>query len=941
MSDTNSSLINEFLVESFENLSNISEELTQFEKDAHNLELLNSVYRKVHTLKGSASFLGFKKLQEITHQAETILDRLRENELELTGDITDVLLETFDSCVEILKQIEASGAEGEKEYSNILGDLKGILSSGGEPEIKKDSAGSDESNIDNNDSTSAPKKKILKKVLKRKVLKKVTKSETASAEAPVAQVAKTDLSSESEDMKKEVVAEKNTPMKKDKVPSTASIADSVVRVNVQLLDKIMNVVGELVLNRNQILQSVNNIENSELTRLSQQLNVITTELQTDIMQTRMQPVGAVVNKFERVVRDLARAQNKKINLVITGQDTELDKTLLEAIRDPLTHLIRNSVDHGIEMPEERKAKGKPEVGNIQIKAYHEGGQVNIEIIDDGGGIDAKKIAAKAIEKGLVTQEEITMMNERQIMNLIFKPGFSTAEQVTNISGRGVGMDVVKSNIEKIGGNVDIDSKVGLGSVFKLKIPLTLAIIPALIIKSCDETFAIPQLNLVELVRLDAEHADKAIEHIYKSEFFRLRGDLIPIFRLNKELELEKISQRSSQLLEVYKNSNKMDKLVTKSDVSDILEDDCLNIVVLRAEGVTFGLIVDTVLDTEEIVVKPLSQMLREKTCFAGATIMGDGSVALILDALGFFNRVSKGNVVHANDTSSIDNRELCMERFADDDQEILMIELADGKVYGLPLILVNRLEKFNANRVEWAGEQAIVRYGDVPMPLINLEENLQLSIRPDFAQLEENQTIPCIVVKLKGLFYGLVVKSIVDIAVSEGNINSDAIDHEGLLGTVFVGDKTITLIDVHGILGKVGANSTKHSEHKKTLGKSRRILLVEDSPLYRKIESEFLLEFGYSVETANDGAEALELLKNDSAFDLIITDIEMPVMNGFEFCRELRTMDQFRDIPVLAVSTKVQDKDFEMGREVGFNEHLEKLNKDEVLGKIEEYLQGL
>lgn len=949
MNDLNSSLINEFLLESFENLSNISDELTQFEKEPDNDDLLNGVYRKVHTLKGSASFIGFKKLQDITHQAETLLDQLREKEIFLNGDITDALLDSFDSCVEILKGIELTGVEPEKDYSDIERTLAMIVDktiSNSNNSTRPEAAEKIENEAKSEVKTKEPpgKKKVLKKVLKRKVLKR---KEPTSISEPSEQTVRekveevpsaAPISKNVESARKsEEAIEKIDSKKPEKPIVTTSISDSVVRVNVQLLDKIMNVVGELVLNRNQILQSVNNIENSELSRLSQQLNVITTELQTDIMQTRMQPVGAVVNKFERVVRDLARSQNKKITLNITGQETEVDKTLLEAIRDPLTHLIRNSVDHGIETPELRKSLGKSEVGTIQIKAYHEGGQVNIEIIDDGKGIDSQVIAAKAIEKGVVTADEITMMNDRQIMSLIFRPGFSTAEQVTNISGRGVGMDVVKSNIEKIGGNVDIDSKVGLGSVFRLKIPLTLAIIPALIVKSRDETFAIPQLNLVELVRLDEQNAEKAIESISKSEFFRLRGELIPIFRLNKELNLEQVCERSTKLLEVYKNSNKMDKLNGNGDDLDILEDDCLNIVVLRAEGVTFGLIVDTVLDTEEIVVKPLSQMLREQTCFAGATIMGDGSVALILDALGFFNSVSNGEGVHTGDESTVDSRDVYMERYADDDQEVLLIELEDGKTYGLPLILVNRLEKFNAQRIEWAGEQAVVKYGNIPMPLINIEKSLDLSKKPNFEELASDMTLPCIVVNLKGQFYGFVVRSIVDIAVSDGNINSDAIDREGLLGTVFVDGKTVTLLDVHGILSKL-----PFLNHQKNAGmfNNKRVLLVEDSPLYRKIESEFLIERGYEVVMAFDGEHGLNVLRNDDPFDIIITDIEMPVMNGFDFCRKLREMEEYKKTPVIAVSTKVQDKDFEMGKDAGFNAHLEKLNKDEVLGAILSYIRG-
>jgi two-component system, chemotaxis family, sensor kinase CheA len=459
-------------------------------------------------------------------------------------------------------------------------------------------------------------------------------------------------------------------------------------------------VGELVINRNQILQYSKSQDHAELNRFAQQLNVITTELQTDIMTTRMQPVGSVFNKFERIIRDLSRSQNKKIKLEIFGKETELDKTLLEMIKDPMTHLVRNSIDHGVELPETRIERGKNEEGVLQIKAYHEGGQVIIEINDDGNGIPPQIVLQKGIDKGIVKVEDAASLSHSQILNLIFHPGFSTAEQVTNISGRGVGMDVVKSNIEKIGGEVDVQSEEGQGTTFKLKIPLTLAIVPALVVKTGGETFAIHQKNLVELVMLEEGQAGQ-IETLHGENFFRLRGELIPVVRLNTVLGMK--SQKEE-------NTN-------------------FKIIVLKAEGKVYGLVVDEILDTQEIVVKPLGKKLKSANIYAGATIMGDGTVALIIDAFGFYNKVEKKKVVNEVQKETLVGESQTKVHHENADlQELLLCSLADGRLYGVPLCLINRLEEISVKKIEWSGEQPLTRYRNTSMPLINIEKILDLGV---------------------------------------------------------------------------------------------------------------------------------------------------------------------------------------------------------------------
>ena len=811
----------------------------------------------------------------------------------------DVFLECFDCCLELLKNIEQTGKENGKEYSFIVRNFSNILEKNSSLEVLK------------GEGVKIHKELLIQEKIESHI---VGKSDVrVDAVAPVF----------NKEVKMEVKEIKETPSssasnagddsgQEGGGAKIAGISESVVRVNVQLLDKIMNVVGELVLNRNQILQYASIVDSSELNRLSQQLNIITSELQTDIMTTRMQPVGSVLSKFERIVRDLSRSQNKKIKFEIFGKDTELDKTLLEAIRDPLTHLIRNSVDHGIELPEVRKAKGKNEEGKILIKSYHEGGQVTIEIKDDGNGIDPQKILDKAIQKGIITVEQGAKMSTRQILNIIFMPGFSTAEAVTNISGRGVGMDVVKSNIEKIGGSVDIISTVGEGSTFKLKIPLTLAIVPALVIQDKNETFAIPQINLVELVRLEGHESKEQLEILHGAEFYRLRGSLIPIFRLSESLHLDD------------------DHKFKKTD-----EDDFTNIVILNAESRVYGLIVDSILDTEEIVVKPLSKKLKNNSLFAGSTIMGDGGVALIIDAIGFFNAVDKGHVPKS-ESMAIDSK--IEINYDSEDQEVLLCSLCDNRSYALPLMLVSRLEVFQANKIEWTGNQALMKYGNYPMPLINLDKTLKIKGDSVLDNLKNGDETPisCVVVKIRDQSFGLVVNSIRDIAISEGGISSESIDRQGLLGTIFTNQKTISLIDIHDIIEmqKLG----KQLNIKKVSGFHARILLVEDSPLYRKVIKDFLEESGFEVFLAVNGREGVNFLERGEMVDVIISDIEMPVMDGWEFSKEVRSASkQYSKIPIIAVSTRVSAADKERGTGCGFTQHLEKFNKEEVLKAVNSY----
>lgn len=477
----------------------------------------------------------------------------------------------------------------------------------------------------------------------------------------------------------------------------SSIAESAIRVDVDLLDDLMNMVGELVLCRNQILEFANTQSDAYLTDTSQRLNLVTTELQEGVMKTRMQPIRQLWSKFPRVVRDLARSLDKQVRLVMEGEDTELDKTLLEAIADPFTHLIRNCIDHGIEAAPIRTAAGKPAEGQLLLRAAHESGYVNIEISDDGAGINPNQLKQKAIKSRLITPEQADRMTDQEALNLIFLPGLSTTEQVTNVSGRGIGMDVVRTNIEKIGGAVDVQSQLGQGATFKLKIPLTLAIVPTLIVTCGGERYAIPQVSLLELVRLEGEQAQQGVERVHGAPVYRLRGNLLPLVYLIDELQLEKAASASNGR--------------PAADPEDIL-----NIVVLQAVDKSFGLVVDAINDTQEIVVKPLGKQLKGITCFAGATIMGDGRVALILDIQGLAQRA---HMVSEQQETALMAASVQAAQAAQT-QALLLFQGPDKRRMGIRLTGVARLEQFAWGAIERVGHQDVIQYRDQILPLIYL-----------------------------------------------------------------------------------------------------------------------------------------------------------------------------------------------------------------------------
>lgn len=898
-------LLNDFVLETMENIQQANNSLKILDKNREDKEHINAVYRCMHTLKSSAGLMGFQKTQELAHLVENILDDVREDVCYLDDILLDALIIYLDETYEQLKVIERTGDESDESIDKLKLKFLSLQENNGEKNDGSDLRVYSSSQEPMSDfSESADEEITSHNVLNL----------NQPGRLPVAQT--------STELEEEVIVERK------------SVTDTTIRVNVGLLDKIMNKVGELVLNRNQILQFTNEYNNPILTKLSQELNVITTELQTDIMVTRMQPIGTVLQKFERVLRDFCRSSGKKIRLKLHGEETELDKSLIEMIKDPLTHIVRNSMDHGIETPEERLAAGKNEEAKITVRAYHESGQVTIEVQDDGRGLNRDVIGKKAVERGLVSSEEIGKLSDEKVFGFIFYPGFSTAQAITKVSGRGVGMDVVRTNVEKIGGSIHLSSEEGRSTTIKLKIPLTLAIIPALTIKSCGEIFAIPQANVFELVRFEGEESEY-IEKVLSSEFIRLRGKLIPIFRINEALDLKTVQEKTTKSRQALENYLPTSSFKTEERESAKQYTNEANIIILSAEGTEFGLIVEEILDTEEIVVKPLEKYLAGITHFAGATIMGNGDVALIIDALGFYNSV-KGNQEEHLRVESEDEEQSRGE--LKDIHENLLFKLSDERVYSAPLALISRLEEIKKRDIERVGDSLVVRYNQKPMILIELSKRLKLSEKISSLKNEKLESIKILVVYNNESYYGLIVEDILDISITEAVVDSDVIDRPGFLGTLYLDGQIVTLINIHQIiedmhLGERNLPEDERVHHIKKI-KNKTLLVVEDSPVYRKMEVDTFKSLGFKVLSAVNGQEGLEKLIENKEIDIVVTDIEMPIMNGFEFCRKLRTMEEFKSLPVIAISTKVTQKDKAIGEEVGFTQHLEKFKREEVIDVI-------
>jgi two-component system chemotaxis sensor kinase CheA len=792
-------ILKEFLIESSENLSRLDREMVELERRPGDADLLASIFRTVHTIKGTCGFLNFHVLERITHHAENILSQLRKGDRPLTPDLVSIILETVDAVKAELASIEATEKESGKDWAAL-----------------------------------------------------VTRQEAAISGTPATATAAPE--STASDPAKNVAA-----------------ADSTIRVDVALLNKLMNLVGELVLARNQILQFNAQQEDPVLNATSQRLNLITTELQEGVTKTRMQPIGTIWNKMPRIVRDLAASFGKQIDLEMDGASTELDRTVIEAIKDPLTHIVRNCCDHGIESPVARTAAGKPAKGRITFRAFHEGGNVNIEISDDGKGIDPQAIKNAALQKGNQRRDQIERMDARQLINLVFLPGLSTAQQVSNVSGRGVGMDVVKSNIEKIGGTVDLSSRVGIGTTIKIKIPLTLAIIPGLVVTSGGERFVIPQVSLLELVRLEGDAAARQIEKLHGTLVYRRRGSLLPLARLNEVLWIGDASKKAEGA------------------------EEAINIVVLQAEDRQFGLIVDGISDTQEIVVKPLGAQLKGLKCYAGATIMGDGKVSLILDVAGL--ALLAGITSSAREIAL--NEQIALNGAAATDRQALLLFRAGAyERLAVPLSMVARLEEIPAARIERAARGMVVQYRGEILPLVPLAA--QIEGTPAETAVQDPALV--IVFADRDRRIGLVVEQIVDIVEDTVAVRK-ASAQTGLLGSAVVSGKVTDFLDLHAVIR--GFEEGWFEEHSTRL-KQMKVLIAEESSFTRGLLRGYMEMAGHRVIEASTAREALDRL-GKAAVDVVLTALDLPDRGAIELRNAIRREPGLAHLPLLALRAGAEE----------------------------------
>ncbi|NDY41833.1 hybrid sensor histidine kinase/response regulator [Dissulfurirhabdus thermomarina] len=873
-------ILKDFLAESKENLERLDQEFVELEQNPEDAELIKSIFRTIHTIKGTAGFFGYTTLEGIAHFSEDILSKLRDGVVKVNEDITTVLLQSVDHIKAILANLEQQGKEPDDvAYLDFIVDLRNFAEKVGKGEVPAAPAAPPAPE-------SAPEPAAAAEV-----------APEAAAEAP-AEAQGAAPGGEGGEAPPAPEAAPSPPPKKaaPAAPPGAArapqLTETHVRIDIHLLDKLMNLAGELVLSRNRMVQIANALDEPELLKANQRMSLVVTELQEQIMKTRMQPIGNVFNKFPRIVRDLAKNAEKQVQLQIEGAETELDRSIIEVIKDPLTHMVRNSIDHGIEAPEIRIQKEKPPVGTLVMRAYHEGGHVIIEIQDDGAGIDPARVTAKAVERGVLTPEQAAALSEHEALMLVFQPGFSTAEKVTNISGRGVGMDVVKTNIEKLGGTVELESRLDHGTTVRVKIPLTLAIIPALIVQAADQRYAIPQINLVELVTLSPEALRRDVQVIGGSEFYRLRGDILPLVRLRQVLGLPPGGG-----------------------------DGRLSIVVLNSGGRNFGLVVDGISDSEEIVVKPLGRHLKHIRAYAGTTLMGDGRVALILDVVGIAASIN----MRAEDTLA---KGVLAEGTAAGEQErqfLLIFNVAPGEFFAIPLAMVNRLDKIRAADIEVVGGREVLKYRGHSMPVIRLENFLPVSPLP------EQEYYHLIVFHMNEKDVAFLVSNIDDSVEVAVEVEEHTFKQPGLLGSAIVKDRTTLFVDVYRVIETYDPNFFDRPGGEE--GRRVRILLAEDSAFYRNMLTSYLTAAGHEVIAAEDGAEAWRLLQEEQV-DLVITDIEMPNMDGLELTRKIRGFPRTQSLPVMAVTSLSGEADRRRGLEAGVDDYQVKLDRDLVLDAV-------
>jgi two-component system chemotaxis sensor kinase CheA len=846
-------LLGDFLAETGERIDLLEPELVRFEREPNNAEMLNAIFRLVHTIKGTCGFIGLQRLAKLAHAAETLMGQYRDGAPVTVESVTVIL-----ACLDRVKLI-----------------LAGLEQSGAEP------LGSDDDLIKRLERLALPRAGVMQGPVDFSYLGEIGRP-LQRGEVSLEDLERAWLSAPGPDgLAVREFANRDLPAR-----------SPTVRVGVDMLENLMTTVSELVLTRNQLLDLVRKNGKSEFKAPLQRLSTVTAELQEGIMKARLQPIANAWQKLPRLVRELSLDLGKSIDLELEGGETELDRQVLDLIKDPLTHMVRNAADHGIESSEERVKAGKPAKGHIKLRAGQEGGSIVIEVEDDGRGLSPAKIRYKALASHLTTQAELDRLSDYDVYKFIFRPGFSTAGEVTEISGRGVGMDVVRANIELIGGTIELKSSSGAGTIFRIKIPLTLAIMPALIVSARAQRFAIPQFSVVELVRVGGSSEHK-IERINKTPVLRLREKLLPLLDLAELLGLDEA--------EWEKNES---------------GDTALTVILMQMGPKVFGVLVESVFHAEDLVVKPMSSMLREIGMFSGNAILGDGSVIMIIDPNAL------GNAIAAVDLP---------EETVDGEAEapnvsttsLLVFRASTPVLKAVPLSLITRLEEFEADAIERMNGDDLVQYRGALMPIVYFEED-----RP---RKEGMQTV--LVFTEADRPVGLAVDEIVDI-VEEALTIEIATDRPGMIGAAIIRGKATEIVDVSHYLAK--GIGVRLKQGKTAAERDIAVLLVDDSQFFRNMLAPLLEASGYHVTAAGSAEEALALKEKGVVFDLIISDLEMPGIDGIAFAEQLKGDVAWGDVPLIALSSYGSPKLIERTLKAGFVSHVGKFDRKGLMDTLEE-----
>jgi len=1024
--DSNDEMLALFIEESKEHLEVVEPALLTMEEkgDETDPEIINTVFRAIHSIKGSAGFFGLKNITGLSHIMENLMAKVRDGSISTTPELINLLLKGLDKLEGMVEDVATSE---EVDVSEEISMIEAFISGGAEKAEKSSlgetaSKGPSDKRLDKTpwkteeyeeavkkaisnghrlyslviplpEKTAERKKNItekkgflssiglivasrpgiddakaIKKVSGQKcktlallfstILEKALLVESVGLPAENVTYVKLDESaasnkeegpggkrgvetpSQEESVKDEAETSKKTSAASGPAPSSikkdtakVSASNETIRVRVDLLDKIMALAGEIVLGRNQLLrQYAGRKNNSILIDHSQRV----TELQESVMQTRLQPVGAVFSKFKRIVRDMSRKVDKKIDLVVEGEDVELDRSIIEVLSDPLTHMIRNSVDHAIESPDERAGRGKAETGTINLRASHEGGLVVIEVEDDGKGIDAAMIREKALKKGIISDDEAKKMSDKELVNIIFHPGFSTVTKVSELSGRGVGMDVVKRSFEKLGSTIDLQSTPGVGTLFTVRLPLTLAILPSIIVTVGTNTFAIPQVDITEIVRIREKDLENKLEYIEGQRVFRLRGKLLPVISLAHVLEMRgtKYPRRAdgnpgngSGVTISRTDEEVMDETVTSNAIQ--------RLIVMRYGANHIGLLVDTVLDPEEIVVKPMPHLVRDCKIFASATIMGDGQVAMILNLGGIIEKA--GFRFESFEKEALQHEEEERRKALQESQSILIFKNPADKYFGISLSMISRIEKIRAGEVTSLAGKRFVHFRGKSIELVSVEDY----ITKDKRQVLSGD-VYVIIPKGAAQIVGIAAEEIADVLDLSLELDEETIDSPVVIGSTLIDGKMTLIIDVYTLLDTALPGRAASSGARADNGPSEiKILLVEDTPFFQNLEERYFTSAGFNVTIASDGGKGLAMLEAaPHAFDIVVSDIEMPVMNGYELVSAIRNSGSLSRLPVMALTSLNTEESKKRAMDAGFDAYEVKVDKDNLLNSVLELVHG-